>query len=143
MGMDLIDARLRQASSPLKTFAARAAARGARAPNHPSMPALQALGEGYGGGFVHGGSQGLGTEQLSDARPAHGATPSELMDDGPDPQMHFDLDQMLDVHQETGLGQAGAMDARMLHRWQPRLLCPPPHPPHIHWGCMGVLMHAS
>ena len=80
------------------------------------------MGEGYSSGFAQGGDSL--PEQLSDTRGAPdmgrqhaGATPSELMDNGPAPQLHFDLDQMLDVHQEaTGLGHGGPMDARVLHR---------------------------
>ena len=93
----------------------------------PPLP--QAMGEGsysgsYGGSHPqHGPSHGPGVEHghMSDGRGTadmgrQAATPSELME-GHDPQLHFDLDQMLDVHHETNLGPGGSMDSRMLSRW--------------------------
>ena len=82
---------------------------------------------GNGRTYSHGasGSHTLEQETLNDAvvreagdigrRPA-----TELMDGGHEPQLHFDLDQMLGVDQENGLPQSGGMDIRdhrMMHRY--------------------------
>ena len=91
-----------------------------------ALACMQALSDGYGGSYPQGGpSHSMEQEQLSEGMARGGdmgrqaATPSELMAGGHEPQLHFDLDQMLDVHREAGLSRQASLEGRLLPRSGP------------------------